>query len=273
MELTAAARKNFVAELVAFETAANEVRDRFYAFLVTHDPKGYADYGIHPFADSPAPLWRGYFKLVPYVADVMYDELAAEPSNSLCFQGPLDKTEIKYGKQASETFRSFLDGDKPSGAHPDAEEDVRSLPESFSPFIEVTQNEWNEQRLYINIPDAYLDDPDGWEAVTCFAMDTDRVLAQKALETLYGAEAANLGSEVTRQGPEGYEHDYIEVKLNTADMKESHWEPFKLTERKHVPVFFISRTSGAMYEGEIPGQSYKNPEKETKTFMGLRIPV
>lgn len=177
MKLSSAARKNFVEELIAFENAAMEVRDRFYAFLVTHDPKEYADYGIYPFANSPAPLWRGYFKLVPYLADITADDHAAEPSTALMFQGPLSKTEIEYAKQASDTFSFFSDNEKPSGAHPEAEEAVRNLPDSFSPHIHETQNEWNEQNLYINIPDAYLDDPDAWEAEVLAAMAKDRELA------------------------------------------------------------------------------------------------
>jgi hypothetical protein len=272
MNLSSAARKNFVEELIAFETAAMEVRDRFYAFLVTHDPKGYADYGIYPFANSPAPLWRGYFKLVPYLADVMYDEMAAEPSNSLCFQGPLDKTEIKYAKQAAKTFSSFSDNDKPQGAHPEAEEEIRNLPDSFSPFIEETQNEWNDQRLYINIPDAYLDDPDGWEAEILSAMAKDRELAQNALETLYGAEAASLGFTVTRRGPEDG-HDYIKVKLNSADMNESHWEAFKLTVKGETPLLFVSHTTGHIFDTRVPYHGYKNPEKESRTFMGTTTTV
>lgn len=273
MNLTAAARKSFVEELVAFETAANEVRDRFYAFLVTHDPKGHADYGIHPFADSPAPLWRGYFKLVPYVEDIRFDERVAEPSNSLRFQGPRDKTEIKYGKQASETFKSMYDSDKPNGAHPDAEEDVRNLPDSWSPFIEETQNEWNDQRLYITIPDAYLDDPDGWEVEVLDAMAKDRELAQNALETLYGSEAAALHFEVTRQGPEGHEQDYIEVKLNSSDMNESHWEAFKLTSKGETPLLFVSHKTGHIFDTRVAYHDYKAPETESKTFMGTTATV
>jgi hypothetical protein len=180
MNLTAAARKSFVEELITFENAAMEVRDRFYAFLVTHDPKGYADYSIYPFANSTAPLWRGYFKLVPYVADVAYDELTAEHSSSLYFQGPLSKTEIKYAKQAAEAFAFFGDNDTPHGAHPEAEEAIRNLPDSFSPDIRETQNEWNEESLYIHVPDAYLDDPDRWEAEVLASIAKDRELAQNA---------------------------------------------------------------------------------------------
>jgi hypothetical protein len=267
MNLTAAARQKFVEELVAFETAALEIRDRFYAFLVTHDPKGYADYSIYPFSDSPAPLWRGYFNLVPYVADVMVDELAAEPSNSLCFKGPLDKTEIKYAKQAAEAFRSFSDNDKPHGAHPEAEEEVRNLPDSFSPFIVETQNEWNEQELYINIPDAYLDDPDGWEAEVLASMAKDRELAQNALETIFGEDAASLGFSVSRKGPER-DHDYIEVQLNREDMHPQHWEKFKLTSNVETPLLFVSHTTGHIFDTKVPWEGYKNPDKDARTFMG-----
>jgi hypothetical protein len=270
MNLTAAARQKFVAELVAFETAAMEIRDRFYNFLVTHDPKGYADYSIYPFAESPAPLWRGYFNLVPYEADAMFDELAAEPSNTLNFRGPLSKTEIKYAKQAAEIFKSSSDNDKPQSAHPEAEEEIRNLPDAWVPFIYETQNEWNEQELYINVPDAYLDDPDHWEATVLASMAKDRELAQNALETIYGAGASTLGFSVSRKGPER-DHDYIEVELNKADMQPKHWEVFKLTSDKEVPLLFISHKTGHIFDNMVPWDGYKNPETEARTYIATTV--
>lgn len=267
MNLTAAARQKFVEEMVAFETAALEIRDRFYDFLVTHDPKGYADYSIHPFANSPAPLWRGYFKLVPYSADIMFDELVAEASNSLYFEGPLSKMEIEFANQAARYFKSDSDNEVPSAAHPDAEEKVRNLGETFAPFIHSVQNEWNDERLYIHVPDAYLDDPDKWEATVLEAMAKDRQLAQSAVETIYGEDAASLGFSVSRMGPDS-DHAYIEVKLNSEDMKPNHWEAFKLTGNTETPLLFVSHMTGHIFDNKVPWSGYKNPEKESKSYMG-----
>lgn len=272
MNLTAAARQSFVEELIAFETAALEIRDRFYAFLVTHDPKGYADYNIYPFANSPAPLWRGYFKLVPYLADVMYDELAAEPSNSLCFQGPLSKDELEYAKQAAESVKSMYNTEKPHSGDPDAVEELRNLPDAWTPFIEEIQNEWNEQRLYINIPDVYLDDPDRWEAEVLMAMTKDRKLAQNALETLYGEDAASVDFSVSRKGP--YRStDYIEVALNKDDMQPKHWDVFKLTTNPETPLLVVSHKTGHIFDNHVPWAGYKNPETEARTYMGTTTPT
>lgn len=266
MNLTSEARKRFVEELVAFETAALEIRDRFYAFLVTHDPKGYADYSIYPFANSTAPLWRGYFNLVPYLADVMVDELAAEPSNGLMFQGPLSVQEIEFSKQAAGNLDDFYDNEHPQPAHPSADEDVLALPEAFTPLIVETQNEWNEQALYINVPDAYIDDPDKWEAMVLEAMAKDRELAQNAVETIYEDDAASLGFSVSRMGP-NHDHDYIEVKLNSENMKPNHWEAFKLTGNTETPLLFVSHTTGHIFDNKVPWSGYKNPEKESKSYM------
>lgn len=267
MNLTAASRQRFVEELVAFETAAMEIRDRFYAFLVTHDPKGYADYSIHPFANSPAPLWRGYFNLVPYHADVTVDELAAEPSNGLMFQGPLSVQEIEFAKQAAGNMDDFYDNEQPHPAHPDADEAVRNLPASFAPSIVETQNEWNEEALYINIPDAYIDDPDSWEANVLEAMAKDRELAQNAVETIYGEDATSLGFSVSRMGPNS-DHEYIEVKLNSEDMKPNHWEAFKLTGNTEAPLLFVSHITGHIFDNKVPWSGYQNPEDESRSYMG-----
>lgn len=260
MNLTSAARKQFVEELIAFETAATEARDRFYAFLVKHNPVGYADYHIHPFDDSPAPLWRGYFKFEPYFPDVTFDELVAEPSNTLNFKGPLSKTEIRFAKEAEETFASFGDNDKPYGAHPDADEEIRNLPASWSPNIHETQNEWNERSLYINIPDAYLDDPDGWEAEVLAAMEADRVLSQRAVEEVFGEKAEDLSFTVEGEGPLS-KLTHVRVEIETESMTPEHWKFFKITDPDDVPIFYVSRVTGLIFEKSHPWRHDENPEQ------------
>lgn len=167
MNLTATARNNFVAELIAFQKAANEIRNRFYDFLVAHNPVEYADYQILPFANSTEPLAVGYFELVPYLGDISVDELAAEPSNVLSFKGPLSKFEIKCDREAEDLFRGLYEDDN-------------------MPFIRTTQDEWNDKELYINVPDAYLDDPDGWESTVIAAIASDRQAAEEAMNTPEG---------------------------------------------------------------------------------------
>lgn len=133
MELTPAARENFVEEYLAFQTAAEEIRNRFYDFLLAHDPKGLAIYNIYPFENSTVPLPVDYFKLVPHVEDI---------PGYLVFEGPRNEMEIEAA-----VLREIEESDD-------------------SPFTHETENYWNpESELYILVPDAYLHNPDGWEEI------------------------------------------------------------------------------------------------------------
>jgi hypothetical protein len=200
MSVTSNDRKRLVTELAIFKQHAEEIKERFYKFIVAHDPKGYAYYSISAYPGGYAV--------------------------------PLDMLSLNLSEPASLHFEVMGQDDFPA---------------------------------YMYVPDEYLDDPDGWEARVLEAVAYDRLLAEAAIEAVFGwATASTISFSVER--PSGFGGaDYITVLLDNETIPNVKWEVFKTLTPLNKARISVSRRNGSVYEGEVPRQTAK-PE-DADTFM------
>lgn len=263
MSITSSRRNALREELLAFNREAQEVRDRFHWFLEKHDPRGYADYSIFPFDYSKSALDSTYFNVDvedKFLASVDHFVEDDDPmKNSLLFKGPDSKHEI-----ASTAFAYSLGGGQ----------------NDEYPTIYKLQNPWNVNKLYIRVPDEYIDDPERWEARVLDSLESDRANAHQVLVHLFGSVNVDVLTYKTALIPY-FEKEYVEVHLDRESLAAGHWAVLKGAgmDTDAVPVeeldegetnaviITFSQTQGSVFLGTAPHKHYTDPA-ESDSYMG-----
>lgn len=236
MSLSSSERRQFLTELISYNERAYEIRNRFYSFLVEHNPVGYADFGIFPFIESDKPVAVDFLQLeVPNIPFDFDSKRESENTTGLYFHGPMAKDHIQMRKE-------ILDNDFGAYGEPD---------KYYYPNLTTHQVEWNDRPLFLLIPDAYLDDPDGWEARVISAVQDDRMLAEKAVSTLFGSEdITGVRYEVERL--QAHTSEYIRISFDKGTLLLAHREIFKTTSPHSPFLVVVSSETKEMFETSYP---------------------